>query len=172
MRLSPHLRRAVLITHLLGGVGWFGAVAAYLCLSATGLFTASPKLAEACYLAMDVIGWRVIVPLSVVVVLAGLTQGIGTAWGLARHWWVLLKLLMTILAAGALLMHMRPTSVLAAAAQAGRLADPDLQGLRFELVLAPSLALLLLGFNVALGVIKPKGLTPFAGPQGQQRSGA
>ena len=172
MRLSPQLRRAVLITHLLGGVGWFGAVAAYLCLSATGLFTASPKLAEACYLAMELIGWRVVVPLSVVVVVAGLTQGMGTAWGLARHWWVLLKLLMTILAAGALLMHMRPTSVLAAAAQAGRLADPDLQGLRFELVLAPSLALLLLGFNAALGVIKPKGLTPFAGPQGRERSGA
>lgn len=172
MRLSPNHRRAVLITHLLGGVGWFGAVAAYLCLSVTGLLTPNPKLADGCYLAMEVIGWRVVVPLSGLVVLAGLTQGIGTAWGLTRHWWVLLKLLMTVLAAGALLMHMRPTSVLAAAAQAGRLADPDLQGLRFELVLAPSLALLLLGFNVALGVIKPKGLTPFAGPQGQQRSGA
>ena len=162
MRLSPNLRRAVLLAHLLGGVGWFGAVAAYLCLSATGLLTTDPKLAEACYLAMDVIGWRVVVPLSAVVVLAGLTQGAGTAWGLVRHWWVLLKLLMTILAAGALLMHMRPTSILAVAARAGRLADPDLQGLRFELVLAPSLALLLLGFNAALGVVKPKGVTPFA----------
>lgn len=160
MRLSPNFRRAVLLTHLLAGVGWFGAVAAYLCLSATGLTTADLKLAEACYLAMDMIGWRVVVPLSGVVVLAGLIQGAGTAWGIARHWWVLLKLLMTILAAGALLMHMRPTGMLAAAVRAGRLADPDLRGLRFELVLAPSLALLLLGFNAALGVVKPKGLTP------------
>lgn len=161
MRLSPNARRAVLLTHILAGVGWFGSVVAYLCLSATGLLTTDRKLAEACYLAMDVIGWRVVVPLSAVVVLAGLTQGAGTAWGLARHWWVLLKLLMTILAAGALLMHMRPTSILAVAARAGRLADPDLQGLRFELVLAPGLALLLLGFNAALGVVKPKGVTPF-----------
>ena len=137
MRLSPDLRRAILITHLLGGVGWFGSVAAYLCLSVTGLATADPKLAQACYLAMGAIGWQVVVPLSGVVVLAGLVQGAGTAWGLTRHWWVVLKLLMTVLAAGALLMHMQPTAVLAAAARAGRLMDPELQGLRFELVLAP-----------------------------------
>jgi SNF family Na+-dependent transporter len=164
MRLSPNLRRAVLLTHLLGGVGWFGSVAAYLCLSITGLTTTDPQLAQASYLAMDVIGWSVVVPLSAVVVLAGLVQGAGTAWGVTRHWWVLLKLLMTMIAAAALLMHMQPTAILAAAARAERLTDPDLQGLRFELVLAPSLALLLLAFNAGLGVVKPKGLTPFAPP--------
>jgi hypothetical protein len=164
MRLTPNTRRVVLVAHILGGVGWFGSVAAYLCLSLTGLLTLDPKLAQACYLAMDVIGWRVVVPLSGLVVLAGLTQAAGTAWGLARHWWVFLKLLMTILAAGALLMHMRPTTVLAAAARAGVLNDPELRGLQLELVLAPSLAILLLGFNAALGVVKPKGLTPFANP--------
>ena len=38
------------------------------------------------YLAMDLIGWFVIVPLSLASLLTGLVQALGTTWGLFRHY--------------------------------------------------------------------------------------
>jgi hypothetical protein len=161
MRLSAAARRVLLSVHLLSGLGWFGAVAAYVALAATGLNTESSDLARGCYRAMAVVAWWVVVPFSLLAASAGLVQAAGTAWGLARHWWVLLKLILTLLALVALLVHMAPTSLLAKAAEAGPL-GPALWPLRLQLLIAPSAALVVLAATAVLGVVKPRGLTPFA----------
>jgi hypothetical protein len=49
-------------------------------------------------------------------------------------------------------------------ARARDLGPADLLGARWQLVIAPSLALILLGFNAALGIVKPRGVTPFGAP--------
>lgn len=59
------------------------------------------------YLAMEVTGWYVIVPLAFAALLTGLVQSLGTTWGLFRHYWVLAKLALTALATLLLLLHMR-----------------------------------------------------------------
>ncbi len=63
------------------------------------------------------IGWWVIAPASAAALLTGILQALGTAWGLTRHWWVLLKLGLTVLAAAALLVHLQPTSLMAETAR-------------------------------------------------------
>ncbi len=160
MRLPLTARRPLMLIHLLGGVGWFGAVLAYLVLAVVGLMDADPGLARASYRAMALIAWYVVTPLSLVGLASGIVQALGTPWGLARHWWVLLKLGMTALSIAILLLHLVPTDILARAASVGDL-TPALGRLRVQLVVAPSAALLVLAATAALGVIKPKGLTPW-----------
>ena len=162
MRLSPNVRRATLVVHLLTALGWFGTVAAFLLLAIVALVTRSPALAAACYQAAAILGIYLILPLSVAALTAGTLQAAGTAWGLVRHWWVFLKLGMTIFAVAALIVHLQPMLVMADAARAGHALDASLSGVRLQLVVAPALALLLLGANAALGVVKPAGVTPFA----------
>lgn len=161
MRYAPKIRKATLTLHVLFATGWFGAVAAYLALALTGLRSPDPQLVRACYTAMALVGWWVIAPASGAALITGGAQALGTAWGLTRHWWVLLKLGMTVLAAVALLVHLRPTSLMAETVQTQDLKPADLLGARWQLVVAPSLALILLAFNAALGIAKPRGLTPF-----------
>lgn len=166
MRLPLTARRPLLIIHLLGGVGWFGAVAAYLLLAGVGLMDADPSLARASYRAMALVAWFVVTPLSLVGLASGIVQALGTPWGLGRHWWVLLKLVMTVLSIAILLLHLGPTDILAQAASLGDL-TPALGRLRVQLVVAPSAALLVLATTAALGVIKPRGLTPWTHLRGR-----
>ena len=55
---------------------------------------------------MELIGWAVIVPLGCLAFLTGLLMSLGTSWGLVRHYWVLIALVLTTLALGVLLLHM------------------------------------------------------------------
>lgn len=55
-------------------------------------------MVRAAYLAMDLTGRFVIVPLSLGSLLTGRVQSLGTTWGLFRHYWVLMKFQITILA--------------------------------------------------------------------------
>lgn len=161
MRLSPQVRRATLVLHVLVAVGWFGAVASYLALALAGLRAADPSTARACYSALDLVGWWVVAPACAAAVFTGLVQATGTAWGLTRHWWVLLKLGFTIFAATALLVHLQPTRQVAELVKTHDLLPGQGLSARLQLVVAPALALVFLSFNAALGVIKPRGLTGF-----------
>ena len=159
MRLPPPLRRATLVLHVLVAVGWFGAVASYLALALAGLGATDPQAARASYTALDLVGWWVVAPACAAAVVTGLIQAAGTAWGLTRHWWVVLKLCFTIFAAAALLVHLQPTRQVADLVRTHDLLPGEGFNARLQLVVAPALALVLLGFNAALGVIKPRGLT-------------
>lgn len=70
-------------------------------------------MVRAAWFAMELTGWFVIVPLAVGSLLTGIVQALGTTWGLFRHYWVLLKLLLTVLATVILLLHMPTVSFLA-----------------------------------------------------------
>ncbi len=58
-------------------------------------------------------GWFVLVPFSVASLLTGLTQALGTPWGLFRHYWVLIKLLINVVATIILLLYMQTLDELA-----------------------------------------------------------
>lgn len=161
MRLSTPVRRATLVLHVLVAVGWFGAVASYFALALAGLRATDPQTARASYTALDLVGWWVVAPACAAAIVTGVVQAAGTAWGLTRHWWIVLKLGFTIFAAAALLVHLQPTRQVAALVQTHDLLPGEGAGARLQLVVAPALALILLGFNAALGVIKPRGLTGF-----------
>ncbi|MFI9771640.1 hypothetical protein ACIHJG_32880 [Streptomyces sp. NPDC052415] len=75
-----------LTLHVTSAVGWLGAVAAFLARAVAGLTSSSPQMVRGAYLAMDVVGWYVIVPFSIVCLLTGLVQSLGTVWGLLPHY--------------------------------------------------------------------------------------
>jgi len=60
--MTPRLRTFTLTAHVMLAVGWLGAVVAYLALALVGLTSPSAQMVRAAYLAMEVIGWYVIVP--------------------------------------------------------------------------------------------------------------
>jgi hypothetical protein len=171
MTMSPSLRKLALTAHVASSVGWMGAVAGFLALAIAGLISEDAQKVRSAYLAMDLTGWFVIVPLSLASVLTGLIQSLGTTWGLFRHYWVSVKLVITILATVLLLVHMQPTSHLASVASETTLSSVDLRGLRIQLVADASAALLVLLTATALSVYKPQGLTPYGWrKQREQRS--
>src|SRR6266496_5215969 len=116
--MTPKIRKLTLTAHIVSAVGWMGATAAFLALALAGLTSNDDRLTSSAYVAMKLIGWRVIVPLSLASLLTGLVQSLGTAWGLFRHYWVLFKLLINVSASIVLLLYMQTLGYLADAAAA------------------------------------------------------
>jgi len=161
MTMTPGLRKLALTAHVTSSVGWLGAVAGFLALAVAGLTSQDAQIVRAAYLAMELTGWCVIVPLSLASLLTGLAQSLGTEWGLFRHYWVLVKLLITIVATILLLVHMQPVGHLARVVAETTLSRGELAGLRIQLVADAGAALLVLLVATALSVFKPWGMTPF-----------
>jgi hypothetical protein len=158
MTMPPRLRKFALTVHLTFSVGWIGAVVAYLALGISAVTSQDAQTVRAAYLAMEVTGWYVIVPLALAALLTGLVMALGTKWGLFRHYWTLITLVLTILATGVLLLHMPTVSFLADVAQEAD--GSDLGGLGGDL-LHPGVGLLVLLVIQVLNVYKPRGLTPY-----------
>ncbi|GAA3276840.1 DUF2269 domain-containing protein [Dactylosporangium vinaceum] len=166
--MRPPARKLMLVLHVGASVGWLGAVAASLALGVLGLATADPSRARGVYLVLEPVGWWTLVPLSLASLLTGIVQSLGTPWGLVRHYWVLCKLLMNLVATGVLLLYMQTLTMLADLA-----ADPDtsLAQLRTASpVVHAAAAIGLLLVALALSVYKPRGLTGY-GRRHQGRPG-
>jgi hypothetical protein len=161
--MTPSLRKFNLTAHVVSSVSWLGAVAAFLALSIAGLGSRDPDIVRGAYLSMNVIGLFVIVPLSFATLLTGFVQSMGTEWGLVRHYWILLKLVLTIGSTLLLLLH-QFTAVAGAAkavlgAAAGSLPDAGPAGI--QLAWDAALAVLVLLLITILSVYKPWGLTSY-----------
>src|SRR5688572_3595978 len=113
MLLSPFFRKLGLTAHVTFSVGWFGAVSVFLVLAIAGLTSQNPQLVVSCYLSMDLIAWFVIIPACFGSLITGIVQSLLTQWGLFRYYWVVVKLLLTVVATIVLLAHMQPISSMA-----------------------------------------------------------
>jgi uncharacterized membrane protein len=157
--MTPRLRKLALTAHVVASVGWLGAIVGFLALAVVGLTSDDAETVRGAYLVMEPAAWFALVPLALASLLTGLVQALGTTWGLFRHYWVLFKLLINVVATVVLLLYMDTFRALADVA-----ADP-----RAELGLvrnaSPLLhavaALVLLLAATTLAVYKPRGLTPY-----------
>jgi hypothetical protein len=113
---------------------------------------------DGAWTAMELTGWYVLVPLAVATLAIGVVNALGTPWGLVRHYWVLFKLLLTLLATAILLLHMPSVSDLARRAAATE--APHVEGLGGEILHAAGGLAVLLATTV-LSIYKPRGRTPF-----------
>lgn len=161
MIMSPGLRKFALTGHVTFSVGWLGAVAAFLPLSIAGLTSHDALLVRACYLAMDLTTWYVIVPLCLASLLSGIVSSLGTRWGLFQYYWVLSKFIITVLATIVLLVHTQPVSFLAGAAAKTTPLSADLQKSQLQMVIASGAALVVLLALTAMSVYKPRGMTGY-----------
>ena len=159
--MRPRVRKLALTAHVTSSVGWLGAVAGFLALAVAGLTNQDAQMVRAAYLAMDLTGWFIIVPLCIASLLTGIVSSLGTSWGLFRHYWVVAKLLITIPATILLLVHMQPISRVARMAAERTLSRADLGELRIQLVAEAGAALLVLLVATSLSVYKPPGMTRY-----------
>lgn len=86
MTMTPRLRKFALTVHLTFSVGWIGAVVAYLALVIAAMVSQDAQTVRAAWIAMELIGWFIIVPLALASLLTGLVMSLGTKWGLFRHY--------------------------------------------------------------------------------------
>ncbi|AVH54789.1 MULTISPECIES: hypothetical protein [Streptomyces] len=161
MAMPPGIRKATLTAHVASSVGWLGWVAVFLVPAVVGLNGDDPQRVRGSYLAMEVTGWYVIVPLAFASLLTGFVQSLGTTWGLFRHYWLLAKLALTALATFLLLLHMQVADQVADAAARTNLTGTDLGGMRGQLVFDAAAALVVLLTTTALSVFKPRGITRY-----------
>ena len=166
--MSPRLRTFALTAHVTTTVGWLGAVAVFLALAAVGLTSDDAATVRGAYLVMEPTAWSVLVPLAVASLATGIMQSLGTTWGLFRHYWVVLKLLITVLATIVLLAYMQTFR-----AMAGVAADPSVD---LDVVRNPSpglhagLALMVLLVATILAVYKPRGMTRYGRRKQEERT--
>lgn len=161
MIMTPRIRKFALTTHITASVGWLGAVAAFLALSIAGLTSQDARMVRAAYLSIDLVTWTVIVPLCFAALLTGLIQSLGTTWGLFRHYWVVAKLALTIVATIILLLHTQPIGAVAAVAAERLMTSADVRQLRVQLVADAGAALVALLVATMLSVYKPWGMTAY-----------
>jgi hypothetical protein len=152
------VRKFALTAHVVSSVGWLGAIVVFLALAVAALTVQDAQKVRAAYLAMQLTAWSVLVPLALASLLTGLVQSLGTTWGLLRHYWVVAKLLITIVATVVLLLYTQTINAIAGvAADSG-----DLRELRNPSPLLHAvLALLLLLVTTTLAVYKPRGMTRY-----------
>lgn len=165
--MRPALRKLALTTHVASSVGWFGAVAAFLALAVSGLYSTDSLVARGSYVAMDVVTRVAIWPFCILALITGLIQALGTPWGLFRHYWVLTKLAITLVSTLLLAFHTRPIAYLASIAAAEPLGD-DLWRIQRQLAVDAALALGALLFATVLSVYKPWGTTGYGRHRGDR----
>jgi len=159
--MTSGVRKVALTSHITTSIGWLGAVVAFLALAIVGLASGDSQAVRAAYISMHMITWFVIVPFCVASFVTGVVEGVGTPWGLFRHYWVVVKLLLTTVATFLLLLHTRPIDQVAALAERGVLTVADAQPLRLQLIGDASAALFVLLMTTMLSVYKPWGMTPY-----------
>jgi hypothetical protein len=153
------MRQLALTAHVTSSVGWLGAVIAFLGLAVVGITHSDAETVRAAYLVMEPAAWFVLVPLAIASLVTGIVQGWLTTWGVFQHYWVVFKLLITIVATIVLLIYMQTFEVMAdvaadKSAGLGAVRNPSP-------VLHGTAALALLLAATALAVFKPRGLTRF-----------
>lgn len=147
MTLPPLWRKTLLLLHVVTSTGFTGAVAAFLALAVTGVTMREPGV----YVGMKIITWAVIVPLAFASLLSGVLSSLATPWGLIRHYWVALKLGLTVVATAVLMLQMRTIDALAAGT-----ANAEAPA---AMILHASGGLTVLLLATALSIYKPRGLT-------------
>lgn len=158
-------RKFTLIAHVTFSIGWFGLAAAVLVLAIAGLISDDVGVVDAAYGGTTLI-WRfAIIPFALAAMTTGLIQALSTPWGLVRHYWVVVKFLLTFGAVVLLLLHtesLLPTlSAAAIDSSRGHVAAHSGIPPRIHLIVAASGTLLLLLVTTTLSIFKPWGKTAY-----------
>jgi hypothetical protein len=159
--MTPRLRKFALTAHVTSSVGWLGTVAGFQALAIAAVTSRQPETVRGFYLGMSVIGWYVIVPFCLASLITGLFVSLGTPWGLFRHYWVLIKFLITVVAALVLFGFTQTLGSLGDLAADPTLSMGELGNLKQSPVLHSGGGMLALLAATILAVYKPWGLTRY-----------
>jgi hypothetical protein len=157
--MRPATRKAWLLAHVAVSVGWFGGGYAMLVMGIVAMTNAGTAVRPAAYHIMHLSDTAIMIPGSVGALVTGLVLALYTKWRLLHHWWVAVKLLLTV---GAMVFAYVYVAQNVKAALAATLADPHAGiGRLEESVISGSVVMLLVLFaTTLLSVVKPWGRTP------------
>jgi uncharacterized membrane protein len=159
--MKPRLRKFALTAHITFSVGWLGTVAGFQVLAIAAVTSREPETVRGSYLAMELTGWYVIVPFCLASLVTGLVVSLGTPWGLFRHYWVLVKFLITVISALILFGFTQTLSSLGDLAANATLSIYELRNLKQSPVLHSGGGLLAILVATILAVYKPWGMTRY-----------
>jgi hypothetical protein len=149
-RLRGKVHKAVLTAHILTSGGWFGVAVLVAFCGLASAATEDSGLASALRRTMETAPWLSI-PMGLAAVLTGAVLGLGTAFGLVRHWWVVAKIAIAV------------AVLVTDAVLVGRVAhDAAVTGTAAPPLYGSTIAhVVVLGAAVVLSVFKPRGRTPW-----------
>ena len=160
MLFPPIWRKLVLAAHLTVSVGWIGAVLAYVALDVSVALGQDAETVRTGYVAMERIASLVIVPLAIATLVTGIAISLVTKWGLFRHYWVVISLILTVFATVVLVRETEVISFHADIAADPSAAANEVLALPSTLVHSVGGTALLLVVLV-LNIYKPRGLTRY-----------
>lgn len=157
MQIRSGLRKALLTSHVTFSLGWFGAVAVFFVLAITALISTNTLSVRSAFIAMETSAWFVVVPFCIASLTTGILQALGTKWGLFKHYWIVVKLLITTGMTFLLLLHMQPISYLAGIAK--DVSSENIQNSKelIDLITKSGAAMLVLIVIATISVYKPWG---------------
>lgn len=161
MIMTPRLSKAMLTSHITFSVGWLGAVVVFLALAVTGITSQDNQLVRSSLLAMELSAWFVIVPFCLASLFTGVIQAVGTKWGLFNHYWIAVKLFLTVASTLLLLLHLQPISYLAGVAAESSFSASQQAGKLIDLLTKAGAAVVVLVAITTISVYKPWGKIRF-----------
>lgn len=157
MNMSPSLRKFVLTLHVISTMGWLGSAVAYIPIATYVLTNQDAEMIRSAIQIMKLIANFVIIPMAFASLLTGVILSLGTRWGLFRHYWVLFKLLLTIIGVFVLVAYTLGLNEMASIASSA-----DISILQDREHMAHTIGgLLVLLVATVLSVYKPGGMTRY-----------
>lgn len=169
MRFTSGVRKLVLLLHIVSSLGWMGAVACFIVLDVTTVASSDVATLRAAYIGMQLMTAWVIVPLAFAALATGIAIGLGTSWGLFRHYWVAISLVLTVVATLVLLIQTPLIVHRADMARDPGSTDAEIRGMGNLLLHSIGGTVVLLIITV-LNVFKPRGLTKYGWRKQQSES--
>lgn len=164
-RLAPAWRKAVLVLHVVSGIGWMGVDIALFVLLMTARTSDDATLVVSGFNAIRIIVPAAVPPLSLSILITGTLLGLGTSWGLFRYWWVLMKLclslIMTVLVFVSLVPGVNQLAQLDLTTTSADAARASLGDVPTQLLFPPVVSFLMLGTATVLSIYKPWRHTPW-----------
>jgi hypothetical protein len=155
----------LLAFHAVTSAAWLGIAVMFVALSGLALSAANVRDAQTIYEAMALFDQTMLPMATMAATTSGFALGVTTKWGIVRHWWVALKVVLSFavlgIAFGFLNDALERSAAQAAqlAAVGGAVADVTSSG---QVVLwGFVLALVSLIGAMLLSIYKPRGMTPW-----------
>lgn len=166
-KVTPRTKKALVTTHVIFSGGWLGVGVVMVTLTVLGLRSDDTGTVRVSYELLELFDMTILPWSSIGAILSGIAVSLTSKWGLARHYWILAKLLIAIaiIASAFGFLHRWVVSAAERSAQVtatgGDLAAVG--DLRVWLVTGFGVAVFFVTVATVLSVYKPWGKTRFAG---------
>ena len=159
--MTNRTSRLVLTSHITSSVGWLGAVAIFLVFAITALISQNIQLVRSCCMVMSLCTWFVIIPFCLLSLLTGIIQAAFTKWGVFKHYWIIVKLVLTVASTFLLFLHLQPINYLSGMAQEQSFTNSLYAQQIIDLIIKSGAALFVLLIITTVSVYKPWGKVSF-----------